>query len=149
MKHRSTIMYRVRISLPVHSLSMIGMHSLIIELTEIKLSSVVFNFIAIRSENNPPSLPTYQQLRSHATKKELTSSTDQHKNEGRIAQGHETPLRVIGDIEDVSKVALLGGNSHNSIALGELEAPNKTSSRIMITIKCDKRENNLKCPEII
>ncbi|GFW46097.1 hypothetical protein TNCV_3277141 [Trichonephila clavipes] len=48
-------------------------------------------------------------------------------NERRLVQGHETALRVKGDIEDVSseldwglKVELPERNAENSIALGEL-----------------------------
>ncbi|GFW97890.1 hypothetical protein TNCV_1426531 [Trichonephila clavipes] len=44
-------------------------------------------------------------------------------NERRLVQGHETPLRVKGGIEDGQwwlKVVILGSNAQNSIALGEL-----------------------------
>ncbi|PRD26276.1 UNVERIFIED_CONTAM: hypothetical protein NCL1_38567 [Trichonephila clavipes] len=85
-------------------------------------------------------------------------------NEWRVVQGYEIPLRLKGDIEDVSspvnrtqwglKVVMpslglgFGWNARNSSALAEL-APNKTNSRFMISIKYAKRENNSKCPEIL
>ncbi|GFU32437.1 hypothetical protein TNCV_338041 [Trichonephila clavipes] len=42
-------------------------------------------------------------------------------NERRLVQGHETtPIRVKGDIEDVSSEQKLGLNAQNCIALGNL-----------------------------
>ncbi|GFU95529.1 hypothetical protein TNCV_2729831 [Trichonephila clavipes] len=41
-------------------------------------------------------------LASRTARNEVTSTTDQCTNEGRLVRGHGTLLRVKGDIEDAS-----------------------------------------------
>ncbi|GFV87898.1 hypothetical protein TNCV_781801 [Trichonephila clavipes] len=87
---------------------------------------------------------------------QLINTTNERIVVSRI-RGHETtPLRVKGGIEDVyseldndvERLNLLDETPKILLISGS-EAPNNTSSRFMTTIKCVKRENNLKCPEIL